>query len=124
VRWPEGEPRPHEDVFGVIFLVRQSVRWEQGYTEHACTLHGMTVDARGQVTAVEGSAKGNLVRALGRATVRREPEEAPELLSAMQRVEAGVMMDLRRPTEADREARIVHAVTPLLAAVVGANRSR
>ncbi|KYF62715.1 helicase-related protein [Sorangium cellulosum] len=119
VRWPEGALRPYEGLFGVLVLARQSVRWELGsYAEHATTLHAYAMTADGQVTPVEAHAKGDLVRVLVRATVRREAEEAPALLAAMQKVEADLWNELRRPTDADREARVVHAVTPLLAAVV------
>ncbi|KYG09088.1 hypothetical protein BE21_20045 [Sorangium cellulosum] len=119
VRWPEGAHRPHEGLFGVLVLARQSVRWEQGsYAEHATTLHVCTVLTDGQVTRADGPARGALVRAMVRATVRREAEEAPALLAALRQAEADLWNELRRPTEADREARVVHAVTPLLSAVV------
>ena len=119
VRWPDGEPRPHEGPFGVLIFARQSVRWEQGsYAEHATTLHAFTVAEGGGVTAVEARAKGELVRALARGIVRREPEEAPALVAALGQAEAETWNELRRPTDADRDARVVHAVTPLLAAVV------
>jgi superfamily II DNA or RNA helicase len=119
VRWPEGEPRPHEGAFGVIIVARQSVRWEQGsYAEHSATLHCAIVTADGQRSPVEAQAKGALVRALLRGTVRREPEAAPAFAGAVEQIEAAMVGELRRPTDADREARIVHAVTPLLAAVV------
>ncbi len=120
LRWPEGVPRPHEEAFGVLVLVRQSVRWEQGsYVEHATTLHAYTVSPDGTTTTVEADAKGALVRAVLRGTVRREPTEAPALVGAIQRAEGELWNNLRRPTDADREARVAHAVTPLLAAVVG-----
>lgn len=119
VRWPEGEPRPHEGPFGVIIAARQSVRWEQGsYAEHAATLHCVTVSADGQRSSVQAQAKQTLVRALLSGTVRREPEEASVLVGAVEQAEAALVAELRRPTDADRAARIVHAVTPLLAAVV------
>ena len=120
VRWPDDVPKPHTDAFGVVVLARQSVRWEQGsYVEHATTLHAYMVSLDGTATPVEAEAKGALVRAMLRATVRREPTEAPALVRAMQKAESEIWNDLRRPTEADREARVAHGVTPLLAAVVG-----
>ncbi|MGK3964051.1 helicase-related protein [Sorangium sp. So ce1667] len=119
VRWTGGAQRPHEGPFGVLVFARQSVRWEQGsYAEHATTLHVCTVTADGRLTPVEARAKGDLVRALVRATVRREAEEVPALLAAMHKAEADLWNELRRPTDADREARVMHAVTPLLAAVI------
>ncbi|TKD01686.1 helicase-related protein [Polyangium fumosum] len=119
VRWPEDEPRPHEGTFGVLVLVRQSVRREQGATaEQGATLHCVVVTGAGDVRTVEPGAKGTLLRALGRGTVRREPEEAPALVAAMQRAEAALFQELRPPNETDLEANIRHAVTPLLAAIV------
>jgi hypothetical protein len=120
LRWPESVPRPHAEVFGVLVLARQSVRWEQGsYVEHATTLHAYTVSPDGTMTPVEAEAKGRLVRSVLRGTVRRDPTEAPTLVQALQKAEGEIWNDLRRPTDADREARVVHAVTPLLAAVIG-----
>lgn len=119
VRWPEGAPRPQEGTWGVLIFARQSVRSEPGsFVEQATTLHAYTVAPDGTAMRVEGAAKGALVRALVRATVRREPEEAPALVAALARAEAELWNELRRPTDADREARVAHAVTPLLAAVV------
>ena len=119
MRWPEGEPRPQEGVFGVLVIARQSVRWEQGsYAEHATTLHCVIVTADGSQTTVEGAAKGALIRGLVRATVRREPEDARGLVAAIQKVENELANDLRRPSDLDRNARVTHAVTPLVAAVV------
>ena len=119
VRWPEKEPRPHEGPFGVLVAARQSVRWEQGtYADHAVTLHCTTVTPDGKRTAIEGGAKGSLVRALIRATVRREADDAAELVAAIQSVEAAMTSELRVPSDEDRDARVIHAVTPLFAAVV------
>ncbi len=120
VRWPEGEPRPHEGPFGVIVIARQSVRAEGGsYTEHATTLHCATVPSAGESQPIVGHVRGALLRTLGRATVRREPEESAILIAAMSQTEAKMVSELRPPSEADREARVWHAVTPLLAAVIG-----
>lgn len=117
VRWPDGEARPHDGPFGVVIVARQSVRWEHGsYVEHASTLHCAIVGANGQSTSLEPHAKGALVRALERATVRREPENAPALVAAIRQAEASMLIELRRPSDEDREVR--HAVTPLFAAVV------
>ncbi|HVK67362.1 MAG TPA: helicase-related protein [Polyangium sp.] len=119
VRWPDGEPRPCEGTFGVLVLVRQSVRREPGVTmEHSSTLHCVVVTGEGAARTMEAAAKSKLLRALGRGTVRREPEEVNALVATMQRVEASLLRELRPPSEAEREANIRHAVTPLLAALV------
>jgi len=119
IRWPEGEPRPHEGIFGVLALARQSVRVEQGsFREHASSLHCYLVVADGAAEPVDGHAKGALLRALRRAAPRREAEDAPAMVVVMQNAESALIHELRRPNEADREAQIRHAVTPLLAAIV------
>lgn len=119
LRWPEKEPRPHDGPFGVLIAARQSVRWEQGsYADHAATLHCATVTPDGQRTTIEGGAKGALVRTIMRSTVRREGDAAAGLVSTMQAIEATIASELRTPSEPDREARVIHAVTPLFAAVV------
>jgi hypothetical protein len=119
VRWPEGEPRPCEGTFGVVVLVRQSVRVEQGsHVEHAARLHCAVVTADGASRALEAHEKGPLLRTLVRATVRREPAEDAAIVAAVHAVETAMVDSLRRPTDADRDARIYHAATVLLAAVV------
>jgi superfamily II DNA or RNA helicase len=120
VRWPEGLPRPEEGPFGVLVMARQSVRFEgRSATERGLSLCCVTVDEQGKRTALEGAEKGAVLRALIAASPRREPEAMPGLWAALLAAEASLVVELRWPTEADREARISHAVTPLLAAVVG-----
>lgn len=119
VRWPEGEARPRTGTFGILVLARQSVRWEQGtLTERAEDLHCYVVMANEAAQAMEGNAKGQLLRALMRGTIRREAEEASALVAELQKAETKLIDELRRPTDVDREDRIRHVVTPLLAAVV------
>ena len=67
---------------------------------------------------VVGAAKGNLVRAVLRATARRDAEDDGELRGAMTEAEKDIVNELRRPSDSDRDARIVHAVTSLFAALV------
>jgi hypothetical protein len=119
VRWPEGETRPCEGTFGVVVFVRQSVRWEQSsHVEHAVRLHCAVVTSSGESRALEAHEKGPLLRTLVRATVRREPAEDAAIVAAVHEVETTMVDSLRRPTDAERDARIYHAVTVLLAAVV------
>jgi superfamily II DNA or RNA helicase len=119
VRWPEDAARPHSGTFGVLVCARQSVRWEQGtYAEHGASLYCAIVTPEGKRTAVEGRAKGALVRGLLRSTIRRDAENARLLVEALRTAETAMFGELRMPTEADRHDRVVHAVTPLLAAVV------
>ncbi len=119
VRWPEGERRPREGVFGFLALARQSIRVEQGsFREHAASLHCYLVAMDGTTEAVNGHTMGALLRAIRRALPRRDAEDAPTLVAAMQNAESTFMHELRRPSDADLDARIKHAVVPLLAAIV------
>jgi superfamily II DNA or RNA helicase len=119
VRWPEGEARPCEGTFGVVVLVRQSIRWEQSsHVERAARLHCAVVTSSGERRVMEAHERGPLLRTLMRATVRREPGEDAAIVAAVHDVEAAMADTLRKPTDAEREARIYHAVIVLLAAVV------
>jgi hypothetical protein len=119
VRWPEGALRPAPGPFGVLVLARQSMRWGQGsYAEQGQTIVCVLVEANGRRTPVKAAEKGDLVRTLVGATVRREVDAPPDLVRAVGDAEAALVLELRRPTEEDRAAGIVHAVTPLLAAIV------
>jgi hypothetical protein len=103
----------------VLVLARQSIQSERGsYVERATTLHVYTLDSAGETHAVTEEAKGALVRALVRGVVRRVPEDAPGLVTALRSRERELANDLRRPTEKDWELGVVHAMTPLGAIVV------
>jgi hypothetical protein len=103
----------------VLVLTRQSVRWGQAsYAEHAQSLVCVLVAADGKRTDVAVDDRGELIRSLLRATVRREVESAPELVSTMRDVEAALIQELRRPSDREHTEGVIHAVTPLLAAIV------
>jgi hypothetical protein len=71
---------------------------------------------------VEGEDKGELVRGLVDSTVRVRPEggDVPEaLIASLRDTERQVANQLRRPTDTDVADGLRHAVTPLLAALVG-----
>lgn len=118
VRWPEEIARPRTGPFGVVVLARQSVRSEQGtFAELDLDLHVSIVGKDGvreRVTA----GRGELVRALLRATVRRDVDADLSLVTAVQAAESALVGELRRPTDAEREARVAHAVWPIVAVTV------
>jgi len=119
VRWPEGETRPRTGTFGILVLARQSLRWEQGIaTEHAEGMYCYVVTVEEVPQAIEGHEKGTMLRSLMRGMIRRDAEDAMALVAAMQKAEAMLIDELRRPSDSDREDRIRHVVTPLLAVVV------
>jgi hypothetical protein len=117
LRWPESPEWQLPLPCGLLVAARQSVRWEQGtYHEHALLLHLLIVEPGGVQTEVPAAEKGRILRAMMRATVRREPEDHPSLRAAIREAEAEFVAKLRRPNEQDRDAR--HAIVPLLAAVI------
>jgi superfamily II DNA or RNA helicase len=123
LRWPQAVPAPSgcEFPFGVLALVRQSVRSDGqsgGWTEHATRLCVYLVQPSGRCDVVEEAAKGELLRGVLSATVRLRPEAPGPLDCHLQDAEERLIQDLRRPSESDLEQKVRHAVTPLLAAVV------
>jgi hypothetical protein len=86
------------------------------YHEHALSLHFLIVEPGGARTEVPALEKGRLLRAIMRATIRREPEDHPGLRAVIREAEAEFITGLRRPNEQDGDTR--HAVIPLLAAII------
>lgn len=127
LRWPEGIELPQPGLgrtFGVLVFARLQLRSEQSvWVEAGASLHAFVVDRTGVPTPVDGAAKGQLVRALSDAKIRRDPENSPELVEALIREEANLLQTLRRPTDADRAQRVSHTIVPLLAAVVVVGRA-
>jgi superfamily II DNA or RNA helicase len=117
LRWPEPPAWKIPLPCGLLIAARQSVRWEQGtYHEHALSLHFLIVEPGGARTEVPTLEKGRLLRAIMYATIRREPEDQPDLRAVLRVAEAEFITGLRRPNDQNRDAR--HAVVPLLAAVI------
>lgn len=114
---PDGFPPPP---WGVLVVLRQSARMDAltGWAEHGSQLRCYRVSEDGGFCLVEGVAKDQLLRGLFAAVVRTKPEDNPLLVAAVCRAEAELGTELRRPTGADTEGRVRHAVSPLLAAVV------
>ena len=103
--------------FAAWVAARQSIDLSTR-TELRCTLHAFVVHTDGTAQAVNGPAKGTLLRGLMTATVRREPERTEDLIGHLRSLEGTWLLALRQPSEDDREARIAHCVTPLVAAIV------
>jgi hypothetical protein len=99
-------------------MARQELRHgDAGWVELGARLHAAVVDTT-SVTLLEPADMAVTLRGLTDAVVRLEPAEEPGLIAALQGAEQQFVEDLRRPSDADREARIVKVVTPLVAAVV------
>ena len=111
-----------DKMFGVLVFMRQTVRTDtiSGWIEQASTLHCYVVQDGRTATPVSGTDKANLLRGLFAATVRMKPDEAAEELGrGMATLELDVANQLRRPSERELRLGVRHAVTPLLAALIG-----
>ncbi|MEY4512603.1 MAG: hypothetical protein RLZZ450_4725 [Pseudomonadota bacterium] len=123
VRWSDsttlalaGADRP----LGLLFFARQTLRLSgPDPAEIGVSLHGFAVSAE-RVEELEAGTRAQVVRALMDATVRQRPsEDADALVPKLQAAEAELFRQLARPSEAEIETQVRHAVFPLLAVVAG-----
>jgi hypothetical protein len=122
VRWPAGKPPSNMSFpFGVLVLLKQTLRSEQGsWTEVSNSLHCFLVPREGPVIPIDDSQRGVLLRGLFRGIVRSKPEEDRILSERLLVEETALTGVLRSLDPEDGERRIRHAVMPLFAAIVGA----
>jgi hypothetical protein len=122
VRWPVG--KPPSDVpfpFGVLVLLKQSLRSEQGsWTEVSDSLHCFLIPREGPVVPIDNADRAVLLRGLFGAIVRIKPEEDRMLAERLLVEETALTSALRSLDPHDGERRVRHAVMPLFAAIVGA----
>jgi len=122
VRWPRDGGLPQgvtSAPFAVWIAARQSIRWsESGAEQMSLSLHVRLLSGDGHMSSVEGQERGDLIRALLDAPIRREPAHVPGLATALREREHEWLHALRQPSESEREQRIAHAVFPLLAVIV------
>jgi SNF2 family DNA or RNA helicase len=123
VRWPAGKPLPFDVPFpfGVIVLLKQTLRSEQGsWSEVSSSLHCSLIPREGSVTSIENGDRALLLRGLFRASIRSKPEEDRALSERVLAEEIALTASLRRLDPDDGERRIRHAAMPLFAAIVSA----
>lgn len=122
VRWPEEAPVPdgvERKPFVVWGAARRSLRFGEGTpVEVRTSIHLVAFDSSGHEIVIEGDARAATLRALFAGTVRARVEEAANLVGQAREREVAWIRALQQPTDEDRAARLYHAVTPLLAAVV------
>ena len=122
VRWPKDAALPEgvtTKPFAVWIAGRQTLRLDSAApTELASTLRAYIVTDTGSELELTGIAKGFVFRQLLSGIIRRDAEPAASLLAGLKESEERWFTDLRRPTDEERENRIVHVVTPLFAAIV------
>jgi hypothetical protein len=106
--------------FGLLAFARQQFASARGYGELGGTsLELYLVLPSGEVRPLAASQKRAFVRALLSTTARRDAkDEDQELARRMRSIEEELWQQLRRPPAPSHSERILHAVTPLLAAVV------
>ncbi len=122
LRWPDGVDLPRgagARPFAVLVANRQTVRLNQGaVSEVGTTLNALVVPRSGIAQAVAGEERAELVRALQRGTIRRDPVPDPAFIERLLEVQQDWVLEMLRPSDADREDRLRHAVTLLLASIV------
>ena len=122
LRWPDGFPRPGYiagGTFGVVAVARNSVRRESGsgWIEHQNDLHAWLVQPRETAVELLGSDLADVLRAVFTAGIRSKVETEPDLIAQMCAVEARLLDEYRRRSDADVQAGIRYAVFPLCAIV-------
>ncbi len=119
IRWTSDEAPPAALPFGVLILLRQTVRTDAqtGWLEQGCSLRFYVI-SDGVAVDAEGESKRRLIDGLLHGTIRNKPESADTIVAALAREEERLIADLARPNEDDRREGLRHAVLPLLAAVI------
>jgi hypothetical protein len=72
----------------------------------------------GSAEQLHDDIKGQVLRGLFRSTLRKSPDSTPSLIQELQKSEAELVEQLRKPTPDELARQIRHAVTPLVAAVI------
>ena len=123
IRWPKGLNLPLglEPPFGVIVLMKQTLRMEQAaWSEGPAALLCFVVQSGHDAAAVDGAERAMLLRGIFRGTVRTKPEEYADLLEKIATAEELMVESLRRITRQEFDQGTRYAVMPLFACVVGA----
>ena len=122
VRWPGSTDLPfggNKLPVGVIVLLRQMLQMDRrgGWLELGNSIHvfKVTPDSAEQL---HDDIKGQVLRGLFRSTLRKSPDSTPSLIQELQKSEAELVEQLRKPTPDELARQIRHAVTPLVAAVI------
>jgi hypothetical protein len=122
IRWPDDVSFPEgveRKPFVVWAAARRSLRFGEGSpVEVGTSIHLTVLDSAGQEFRIEGDARATVLRALFSSTVRARAEESAALIAQVREREPEWTRSLQQPSDDDRAARVYHAVTPLLAAVV------
>ena len=94
IRWPKGlnPPLGLEPPFGVIVLMKQTLRMEQAaWSEGPLNLHCFVVRSSGDTAAVDGAERAVLLRGIFKGTVRTRPEEGGDLIGKIATAEESLI---------------------------------
>jgi hypothetical protein len=109
-----------EPPFGVIVLMKQTLRMEQAvWSEGPVALHCFVISSRGDAIALEGAERAVLLRGVFKGTVRTKPEEGADLIEKIATAEGSVAENLRRITRQEFDQGVRYAIMPLFANIVG-----
>jgi superfamily II DNA or RNA helicase len=102
--------------FGVLFFLRQTIRFEQARAaEEQLSLHSFCI-AQENVTELKGDSQAKLIRALSNAVRVKEPVSG-DIEPLMLSLERDLALQLRTPSESDVANRVRHVVWPVGAVI-------
>lgn len=123
LRWPDRDsvPRNLPLPFGVLVLLKQTLRSEQGsWIEVSSSLHCFGISEDSPPVPFEGADRARLLRGLFAAKVKIRPDDDAILPGKLADAESALVASLRQLSEDDATQRVRHAVLPLFGAVVSA----
>ena len=122
LRWPDSLDLPstaYHLPFGVLVFSRQTLQQDMNgvWNERRVSMH-VYVSNGTDLTEIVSAEKGKLMRGIFRGVIRKSSEPIEALIQSLSRAENELTESLRRPTEADLQAKVRHAVTPIFAAII------
>jgi hypothetical protein len=122
LRWPDSVDLPSASYhlpFGVLALTRQTLQQDMNgvWNERRVSMHLYVFTGHDQ-SEIGGAEKGKLMRGIFRGVIRKTPEPIEALIQSISTAEKELVESLRRPSEAELQAKVRHAVTPIFAAIV------
>ena len=122
LRWPSGEAfldGAWPDFVGILIFLRQTLRMDRkgGWLDHSNALHCYVV-TEDDTVLLDSAERRRLLRGLFRASARKSPEIEASLVGKVKEAEDRLFSELRKPSNAERQAHQRHAITPLFAAMI------
>ena len=122
LRWPDSLDLPSTGYrlpFGVLVLSRQTLQQDMNgvWNERRVSMH-VYASKGTDLAEIVNAEKGKLMRGIFRGVIRKSSEPIEALIQSLSQAENELTESLRRPTEADLQAKVRHAVTPIFAAII------